>query len=81
MGEEGRMVAAFPDKPRCMELLSKLLGWAEPTQIRVSVDPLQSLLNSIRARVKHPQARALELPEKKPHERTMSMPLELPPSP
>ena len=75
------MVAAFPDKPRCMELLTKLLGWAEPTQIRVSVDPLQSLLNSIRARVKHPQARALELPEKKPHERTMSMPLELPPSP
>ena len=34
-----------------LELLTKLLGWCEPTQIRVSVDPLQSLLNSIRARV------------------------------
>ena len=28
------MVAAFPDKVRCMELLTKLLGWAEPNQIK-----------------------------------------------
>ena len=37
-GKEGRMVAAFPDKVRCMELLTKLLGWAEPTQMNISVE-------------------------------------------
>jgi hypothetical protein len=36
---------------------------------------LQSLLNSIRARVEYPQAAALELPVKQPKERTMSIPL------
>ena len=57
VGKEGRAVAMFPDKPRCMELLTKLLGWCEPTQIRLSVDPLQSLLNSIRARVEYTSRR------------------------
>ena len=59
VGKEGRMVAAFPDKIRCMELLTKLLSWCEPTQIHVSVDPLQSLLNSIRARVEYPSGQCL----------------------
>jgi hypothetical protein len=76
VGKEGRMAAVFPDKPRCMELLTKLLGWCEPTQIHLSVDPLQSLLNSIRARVEYPQMKALELPDKKPRERTMTLPLD-----
>jgi hypothetical protein len=79
VGKEGRMVAAFPDNHRCMELLAKLLGWAEPTQIHVSVDPLQSLLNSIRARVEYLQAKAIELPLKRPKERTTFIPLEAPP--
>ena len=62
-------------------LLTKLMAWAEPTQINISVDSLQSLLNSIRARVDYPQAKALELPVKQPKERTMSIPLEAPPRP
>jgi hypothetical protein len=74
VGKEGRMVAAFPDKIRAMELLTKLLGWCEPTQISISVDPLQSLLNSIRARVETPQAKADELPVKRLGERTMTVP-------
>lgn len=75
VGKEGRMVAAFPDKVRCAELLCKLLGWSEPLKINVSVDPLQSLLNSIRARVESPSGHAYELPEKKPRERTLTLPL------
>jgi hypothetical protein len=31
VGKASIMAAAFPDKTRCMELLTKLLGWAEPT--------------------------------------------------
>ena len=73
VGKEGRMVAAFPDKVRCIELLTKLLGWAEPTQINISVDPLQSLLSSIRASATMPQAKAYELPTKHPHERTIGL--------
>ena len=30
-GKERRMAAAFHDKVRCLELLTKLLDWAEPT--------------------------------------------------
>jgi hypothetical protein len=36
VGKEGRMVAAFPDKHRCMKLLTKLMGWPEPTQVHAS---------------------------------------------
>jgi hypothetical protein len=52
VGKDGRMVAALPDRVRCMELLTKVLGWCEPTQISISVGPLQRLLNSI-----HPHPR------------------------
>jgi len=44
----------------------------------MSIDPLQSLLNSIRVRVEY-QTKALELPERKLRERTMTMTLELVP--
>jgi hypothetical protein len=70
------MVAASPDRVRCMELLIKLLNSAEPTKIHVSIDPLRSLLSRLLLAVEYPQAQVIELPFKQPSERTISIPLE-----
>ena len=37
----------MPDKLKAAELLVRIRGWNEPERLNVTIDPLQSLLDSI----------------------------------
>jgi hypothetical protein len=41
----------WPHRVKSAELLVKICGWTEKQEVRVTIDPLQSLIDSIRARV------------------------------
>ena len=43
----------MPDKLKAAELLVRIRGWNEPERLNVTIDPLQSLLDSIRARMEN----------------------------
>jgi hypothetical protein len=44
-------LCVWPHRVKSAELLSKICGWTEPERIHAVNDPLQVLIDSIRARV------------------------------
>jgi hypothetical protein len=47
-------LCVWPHRVKSAELLAKICGWSEKQEVRVTIDPLQSLIDSIRARVDEP---------------------------
>jgi hypothetical protein len=63
VGKDAIKVAQFPERTRCMELLAKTLGWLAPDKLSITIDPLQSLLDEIRARrLEQPSIKQLPSP-------------------
>ena len=46
-------LCVWPARIKSAELLAKLCGWHEEERVNVTIDPLQSLIDSIRARVEN----------------------------
>jgi hypothetical protein len=44
-------LSVWPHRVKSAELLAKICSWTEKQEVRVTIDPLQSLIDSIRARV------------------------------
>jgi len=46
-------LCVWPARIKSAELLAKLCGWHEAERVNVTIDPLQSLIDSIRARMEN----------------------------
>ena len=56
-------LCVWPHRVKSAELLAKICGWTEKQEVRVTIDPLQSLIDSIRARVDDPIAKPADVRE------------------